>query len=342
MDRSLPPEQDRQVLALLSMRSHVRRLVSLVRWSVPLILVVILGYRFTTIGWSEIWQSRPGSTAFYLVLALSFFVQPLADLLIYRNLWSVGRALRLSVLLRKRFLNSMMMDYSGEAYFFFWAQQSLNLSKSALLHAIKDSNILSAGAGLVTACILLVGLMLSGGVRLPDYISANLPASAILALVPLIMSLTLVFGGRRVTTLARSQIALTFAIHLTRSFIGLCLQFTLWWLSGALPSATMCLYFVGLRVLVSRLPLLPHKDLLFVGAALAASEMLELHVQAVVAVLVITAASDEILGFLFVIVPWLSSRLIESRNRSQSLFRGFAELGQRIMRRGDDRPAYLP
>ena len=34
----------------------------------------------------------------------------------------------------KRYLNAMVLDYSGEAYFYFWAQHRLNLEKAALLH----------------------------------------------------------------------------------------------------------------------------------------------------------------------------------------------------------------
>src|ERR1700761_3554861 len=119
----------------------------LLRWGVPLVLLVLLGYRLTQIGWADMWSARPARIAFYLVLPLIFFTQPFADLLIYRYLWKVDKEVSFGVMLRKRYLDNVVLDYSGEAYFYFWAQNRMALPKSLLLNAIKDSNVLSAGAG---------------------------------------------------------------------------------------------------------------------------------------------------------------------------------------------------
>ena len=48
----------------------------------------------------------------------------------------------------------------------------------------------------------------------------------------------------------------------------LAVEFGLWELSGALPSAVACLQFVALRLVVTRVPLVPNKDLIFVGAGI--------------------------------------------------------------------------
>lgn len=282
--------------------------LQVLRWGTPVILLSFLGYQLTKIGWIEIWHSRPTAWGFYLLLFLPFFIQPVADLLIYRNLWKVGKALQLSIFLRKRYLNAVVLDYSGEAYFFFWAQQTLNVKKAALLHAIKDSNILSAGAGLAMVWMMLLLLSLTGGITLPALFSEHLGTSVAVASLPLVLCLILVIGGKKVTTLNRAQIASTFAIHMIRSVLGLGLQFALWWTSGALPSGVACLYFVALRLLISRLPLLPNKDLLFVGTGIAAASYMTLSTESVAAVLVIIVAFDEILGFALVGLPWLFGR----------------------------------
>src|ERR1700733_804681 len=99
-------------------RARAMRIAGLV---VPGILLAYLTYRLTQIGWAQVWQARPRSWLYYLVLAASFFVQPAADLLVYRNLWRISGRPRLSILLRKRLLNSAVLDYSGDAYFFGWA-----------------------------------------------------------------------------------------------------------------------------------------------------------------------------------------------------------------------------
>jgi hypothetical protein len=53
---------------------------------------------------------------------------------------------------------------------------------------------------------------------------------------------------------------------------------------------------------------LPQKDIIFAGATLAAAQFLDLHTESIAAVLVLTTAADDVLGFLLVGVPWLSSR----------------------------------
>ena len=76
----------------------------------------------------------------------------------------------------------------------------------------------------------------------------------------------------------------------------LAVEFGLWELSGALPSAVACLQFVALRLVVTRLPLVPNKDLIFVGAGIAAAGMAHVSVTPVATVLVILAAADLILA----------------------------------------------
>jgi hypothetical protein len=277
----------------------------LLRWLVPILLLGFLGRRLAQLGWVHVWDARPDAVSFYLVLFLPFFVQPVADLIIYRNLLGVGRTLPLIVLLRKRYLNSVMLEYSGEAYFFFWAQRNLDLGRGVLLHAVKDTNFLSAGAGLAIVWVMLLALVASGGVKLPEFLSANFWTFVSIGSVPLVPCVALVVGGRRVTTLSRGDIASTFAIHLARSVAVLSLEFALWWLSGALPSAAVCLEFVGLRLLVTRLPMMPSKDLLFVGIGIAAAGLMDVSAPKVASVLVITTAFNQLLEFVLVGLPWL-------------------------------------
>ena len=180
------------------------------RWGIPILLLAFLGYSLTQLGWLHVWDARPRALSFYLVLLLPFFVQPVADLIIYRNLLGVGRLLPLSVMLRKRYMNNIMLDYSGEAYFFFWARKNLNLKKGVLVHAVKDSNILSAGAGLAMVWLMLLALMASGVMKLPSFIPAHMWTFLSVGSLPLVLCLALIIGGRRVTALSRGDVATTY------------------------------------------------------------------------------------------------------------------------------------
>ena len=287
------------------------------RWVVPILLLAILGYSLTRLGWSHIWDARPRALSFYFVLLFPFFVQPVADLIIYRNLLGVGRLLPFSIMLRKRYMNNVMVDYSGEAYFFLWARKNLDLKKGVLVHAVKDTNVLSAGAGLTMVWLMLLALVASGVMKLPAFMPANLWAVFSVGSLPLVLCLALIVGGRRVTALSRGDIATTFAIHLARSIAALSLEFALWWLSGALPSATVCLEFVALRLLITRLPFVPSKELVFVGVGIAAAGLMDVSAPRVAAVLVIMTAFSLLQEFLLVGLPWLFEQFQIRRNADQ-------------------------
>jgi hypothetical protein len=230
------------------------------------------------------------------LLVAQFFLQPFGDYFVYRNLWGRANTPPMAVILRKRLLNTFMLDYSGEAYFYFWAQARLKLAPGMLVHAIKDSNLLSGGAGLVMVYVMLLALLASGGLHVPAALNGHIWLYMLAGTVPLILCAGLVAGHRKLTALSRGQIGATFAIHFTRALLVLAVEFGLWKLSGALPTAVACLQFVALRLVVTRLPIVPNKDLIFVGAGIAAAGLAHVPVTAVATVLVILAAADLILA----------------------------------------------
>jgi hypothetical protein len=282
--------------------------IQLLRWGIPLILLVIIGRRLTALGWHEIWSARPSSLGFYILLVLQFFLQPFGDYLVYRNLWGVANTPPMKVILRKRLLNTFMLDYSGEAFFYFWAQARLKLAPGMLVHGIKDSNLLSGGAGLLMVYLMLLALLALGGLHIPASLNTHGWLYALVGSVPLILCAVLVLGHRKLTQLSPGQIATTFGIHFSRSALVLVVEFGLWQLSGALPSAIAGLQFVALRLVVTRLPLVPNKDLIFLGAGIAAAGMASLSVTPVATVLVILAAADLILAASVASFAWLLDR----------------------------------
>jgi hypothetical protein len=293
------------LLARLAAHRWSRTLLQVLRWGVPIALLVIVGRRLTELGWREIWIARPGAAGFYVLLVLQFFLQPFGDYLVYRNLWGAANTPPMAVILKKRLLNTFMLDYSGEAFFYFWAQARLKLAPGLLVHAIKDSNVMSAGAGLVMVYVMVLTLLARGGLHIPAVLSAHGWLYVLAGTVPLILCAGLVLGHRKLTALSRSQIAATFIIHFARSLLVLAVEFGLWELSGALPSAVACLQFVALRLVVTRLPLVPNKDLVFVGAGIAAAGMTSVAVTPVATVLVILAAADLVLAAAVASLAWL-------------------------------------
>ena len=281
-----------------------KAVILLLRWGIPLALLVIIGHRLTVLGWRDIWQARPANIGFYLLLVAQFFLQPLGDYFVYRGLWGRGATPSMAVILRKRVMNTFMLDYSGEAFFYFWAQRNLTLAPGMLVHGIKDSNLLSGGASLVMVWLLGVILLAVGGFNLPA-LPGNGWLYVLLGVVPLIACVVLVLAHRKVTVLSRRQLATTFGIHFLRVCLVLGIEFGLWQLSGALPSALASLQYVALRLVITRLPMVPNKDLIFVGAGIAAAGATAASVTPVATVLVILAAADLILATGVASLPWL-------------------------------------
>jgi hypothetical protein len=309
------------VPTLLRAIKHHRRgrlVVQTLRWIIPAFLLVFVGYRLTQLGWSRIWNARPAGIGFYLLIVLQFFIQPLGDLLIYRNLWGSRKGLGFSIFLRKRFLNSALFDYSGEVFFYFWAHRRLKLPGRMLVHAIKDSNLLSGGAGLAMVWLLLLALLATGGLQVPQIVVAHSWIYFIAGSLPLLLCAVLVIGHRKFTALSRRQIAETFSVHFLRSLFVLLVEIGFWELSGALPSTIACLQFVAMRLIISRLPLVPNKDLVFVGAGIAAAGLMKVPVAPVATVLVILAAADLILGLQLVGMPWALDNFFSGRKANQS------------------------
>ena len=295
-----------------------RLLRNLVRWGIPLALLVLVGYALTRLGWSQIYAARPASWVFYAVLLIPFFVQPIADLTLYRYLLRVGRALPLTIFLRKRYMNTLMLDYSGEVYLFFWARKNLKIRDSLLLHAVKDSSVLSAAAGLVVLWLMLLVLVVEHIVNIPTLEIGRWPL-LLIGSVPLALGLALFIGNRKLTALSRRQIVSTFTIHLTRCVATLGVEYLIWWLSGALPSAADCLKFVALRLLVTRLPLVPSKDIVFVGIGMAAAGTMAVSAPKVAAVLVMMTAVGLVQDLVIVGFPWLLEQMAFRRNAGPSV-----------------------
>jgi hypothetical protein len=98
------------LLARLKAHPLGRLGLQLLRWSIPVILLVIIGRRLSELGWHEVWVARPDNPVFYVLLVLQFLIQPFGDYFVYRNLWGTASTPPMAVILRKRVMNTFMLD----------------------------------------------------------------------------------------------------------------------------------------------------------------------------------------------------------------------------------------
>ncbi|MDD1450399.1 hypothetical protein NHF48_004370 [Sphingomonas sp. H160509] len=202
----------------------------------------------------------PRSPLFWLLFAACYLALPASEWVIYRRLWNLPPRGFLA-LLRKRISNEIIAGYSGELYFYAWARRHASLVGTPF-GAIKDVSILSAVVANVCTLVLaavswqsLVALNLGTDAKVMIVSAASIALPSVVALVM----------RKRLFTLPRDELGRIAVIHLLRIVATTVFAAALW--AVALPAAPLAWWFVlaTLRLLVSRLPLLPNKDIVFAG-----------------------------------------------------------------------------
>lgn len=268
-------------------------------------VIAWLVYQLTDIGWQEVWASRPHTPWFYVLWGALYLQLPLVEALIYRIVWGVPVQEGLIPILRKRALNQDVVSYSGEAYFFVWAKQHLDLPDAKIAGTLKD-NAIASSLGSWAAAVLVVGAFLfSGQILLTDLIGNQDPlyvATGVFLFVALV-----VLGTRfrqAIFTLPPRTVAGLFAAHFGRFILLIYgLRILQWWV--VLPEAPLSVWATMLAIMtfINRLPLLPAKDLVGIGAVLGMTGLLSTSEATIAAMLLVHSALNKVLNFsLFVAV----------------------------------------
>jgi hypothetical protein len=228
-----------------------------------LLMVAGLAHELFGDGLTALSSEIPRAPGFYIAFALLYMSPPTFDWLIFRKLWNLPAA-GLGALMRKRIANEVVFGYSGEAYFYAWARERMKMV-AAPFGAVKDVSILSAIAGnAITLAMLALALPFAKDLLTPGQFNTVAGSAAI----TFAMSLPFLIFSRRVFSLARGTLWWVFGVHCARLCFG-SLMIALAW-HYAMPDVTlgMWLFLAAARLLVSRLPLVPNKDLLFANFAI--------------------------------------------------------------------------
>jgi hypothetical protein len=261
-DPAPPPVDAAVAIGLEPLRVAGRRWPAWVGGALTLLMIAGLGRELLGDGLDGLSRSVPGDPLFYLFFALAYLALPVTDYLIFRRLWRIPAA-GLAATLKKRVANEVL-SYSGEAYFYSWARANAPMV-AAPFGAVKDVSILSAMAGnAVTLALMAVTFTLGAGL-LPESLTE---AAGWSAAVLVATSLPFLMFRRRVFSLDRAALIWIFGAHCGRLVTGSLLLALAW--EAAVPGASMAtwLFLAAGRLLVSRLPLLPNKELLFANLAI--------------------------------------------------------------------------
>jgi hypothetical protein len=259
---------------------------------ITLVMIGVLGKQLHDTGLAGLARALPRNPLFYLFFALYYFSPVVGDYTIFHRLWKIPAA-GFAALVRKR-VASDMIGYSGEAYFYTWARQRSAMI-AAPFGAVKDVSILSAIAGsAVTLAVLVLALPFVAG-TLDDTKLRYVGWSAVVIFA---MSLPFLIFSKRVFSLDRGTLWFIFAVHCARVLGGAMLVAITWHFGLAGISLATLLLLSALRMLVSRLPMVPNKDLFFATlAGMSAGQHAALtQMLAIVASMVLVVHAALILG----------------------------------------------
>ncbi len=239
-----------------------RRLAALFSALVSLALLVVVAVQFRGMDMRHIVAMIPSSPLFWAIFAVWYLAGPASEWLIYRRLWHIPLT-GIGALMRKMVSNELLLGYLGEAQFYAWVRSRRQLA-AAPFGAIKDVTILSALTGNVTTLVMLAvawPLVFSGRIGL------GMQSTFVSLGVVLVSSFAILLLRQKLFSLPGRDLRWIAALHLARIAAKTGLGALLWHL--VLPQVSVALWLVlsTLRMLVSRLPLVPNKDVVFAGIA---------------------------------------------------------------------------
>lgn len=267
--------------------------------TVVLSLLVIAAalYQMRSIEPGRIVRLLPASPSFWLLFLFGFMAGPLSEWLIFNRLWGVGLP-ALGALTRKQVFNEMLLGYLGEAYFYAWARKNRHV-EAAPFGAVKDVAILSAVAGnVMTLAMMALALPFLDLLPLGEHRAA---VGWSLAFV-VGTSLAATVWRKSLFSLTASELHMVFGTHMARVLATTLISAALWFM--VLPDTPIGWWLVlaAVRLLISRLPFVPNKDMVFAGVAvLAAGANLQIaELMAMMAGLVLSA--NLVIGCTFALV----------------------------------------
>ncbi len=277
-----------------------------------------LAYKLHDVNWEQFTSSLPRDPVFFLLFVLLYIRAPLFDLLCYRVIWTFNLWSAFLAFVVKRVFNSDILGFSGEVYFFTWAKKNVPLRGLELAKGIRDQTILSSVAalmmtfGLVGAAAFVVDLNIDEWFKQQSvwYLAAVFAASSVVGLIALCFRSYLFSMSPGVATSVLS-------LHFCRLLIGKALTIAMW--SVAMPDVALHVWvmYAALAMVVSRIPLIPNRDIIFLGLSVSVSTHLGVSEVAFFAILLSMTIMDKVTNAVFFSIAFLLQRKV--RNREANL-----------------------
>lgn len=224
------------------------------------------------IGWREIAANLPVNPLFYALFVLNFLVLPASETIVFRRIFQQRLPGAFPILIRKRIYNSALVGYSGELMFMVWLKRTVGMRTKQILIGLKDNAILSAvSSGVVTAGLLVAFALAGNGRRIASWLHPA-PMLVIAGLLGAAFVVPLLYRLRRqLIAMPARRAAGVLGIHVSRVALVVVVQALQWAVVLPQESIRTWLVFLTAQMVISRLPIVPNRDLLFLSAGLEMS-----------------------------------------------------------------------
>lgn len=257
-------------------------------------------YEISNVGWANVWQSMPVQPLFYLIFLFLYFQLPFFEIIIYKINWNFDWKKSIPIFLLKNIYNKDVLGYSGEVYFFMWAQKTLNYKKMDIFKIIKDNNIISSVASTLVAFSLLSIFFFSGQIKILEWVFRDTNNYLWGGIIVFFIIVFLVIKFRRfVISMPLMNAYKIFGIHAVRLTFNLFLVVMMY--DVVIPDTPMYVWFtfLSVEIILSRIPLLPNRDLIFAGLGIGLSDGLAVSTSAIAAILLTRTVLGKVLNLSF-------------------------------------------
>lgn len=256
----------REIGRLIDPKPLVEKGRNWTRYMGPAISLLILAavlYQLRDLNLRSVRELLPSTPLFWLLFAISYVQAPFSEWVMFRRLWGLPFRTGMAALLRKFVSNEILLGYLGEVYFYAWARRHVT-RVVAPFGAIKDVTILSALTGNVaTIAMVVLATPMIGQLHL------GVRSDTFALSVGFVLGTSILFLLLRKSlfTLPRADLWFVANVHFVRIFSYAVLMGILWHLILPGVALTYWLLLATMRQLLSRLPFMPNKDVIFVGLA---------------------------------------------------------------------------
>lgn len=274
---------------------------SLLRWFRRIFIAGILTwlfYQITKVGWGSVWNSLPTNPLFYLLFLLNYLSLPVFEIFIYRLTWNFEMLKSLPVFMLKKGYNKDVLGYSGEFYFYLWARKVLDVGDAYILKIIKDNNIISSIASTLISVVLLAAFLYTGQIKIMDWLANQNQVYVYGGPILLILLTAAFIRFRHYVISMPMKTALTiFGIQNLRLLMIHAVNLLMYII--VIPQTPFYVWFtlIAIEIILSRIPFLPNRDLIFTGVGIGLSVSLQVPESELTALLVVKNVLNKLFNF---------------------------------------------